>query len=117
MTSVKLFIDHASQPSRAILVFCRINKIPHEIVETRITKGEVSRLYIQHLTPEFAKINPNRKLPAIMHGDFNLSESHSIMRYLARTFNVPEHWYPPIFQLGLLDDIRASCRNVHPKEL
>jgi glutathione S-transferase len=76
MTSLKLFIDHASQPSRAILVFCRINKIAHDIVETRINKGEVLNIYIQHLAPEFAKINPIRKVPAILHGDFNLSESH-----------------------------------------
>ena len=87
MATLKLFIDHASQPSRAILVFCLINKIPHEVVETRIGKAE-------HLSPEFAKINPNRKVPAIVHGDLNLAESHTIMRYLARTFNVPEQWYP-----------------------
>ena len=87
MATLKLFIDHASQPSRAILVFCLINKIPHQVVDTRLMKGE-------HLTPEFAKINPNKKVPAILHGDFNLAESHAIMRYLARAFNVPEQWYP-----------------------
>jgi hypothetical protein len=44
-------MDHASQPSRAVLVFCRINKIPHQIVETRIAKGEVTEIYIQHHSP------------------------------------------------------------------
>lgn len=38
---LKLFIDHASQPSRAIIVFCKINRIPHEIVELRLAKGQV----------------------------------------------------------------------------
>ena len=42
MTSLKVFLDHASQPSRAVLVFCKINKIPFELVETRIAKMEVS---------------------------------------------------------------------------
>lgn len=41
MTSLKVFLDHASQPSRAVLVFCKINKIPFELVETRIAKMEV----------------------------------------------------------------------------
>lgn len=49
---------------------------------------------MQHLSPEFAKINPNKKVPAILHGDLNLAESHAILRYLARTFNAPEQWYP-----------------------
>lgn len=84
---VKLFIDHASQPSRAIVVFCRVANIPHEIVDTRISK-------MDHLKPEFAKINPNKKVPAIVHDGLNLAESHAIMRYLARTFNVAEQWYP-----------------------
>lgn len=42
MTSLKLFIDHASQPSRAVFVFLKINKVPFELVETRISKMEVN---------------------------------------------------------------------------
>ena len=26
-----IYIDWASQPSRAVLAFCKINKIPHEV--------------------------------------------------------------------------------------
>ena len=43
MASLKLFLDHASQPSRALLVFCKINKLPFELIETRIAKLEVDK--------------------------------------------------------------------------
>lgn len=34
-------------------------------------------------TPEYLAMNPNRLVPAIEDGDFNLYESNSILRYLA----------------------------------
>ena len=33
-----LYVDWASQPSRAVVAFCRINKIEHELVVIRISK-------------------------------------------------------------------------------
>ncbi len=86
--SLKLYIDYASQPSRAVLVFCLINKVPHEVVETKIFSGDQRK-------PEFVdKLNPAKKIPAIMDGDFPLFESHSILKYLANSKDVPRHWYP-----------------------
>ncbi|XP_011072496.2 glutathione S-transferase T1-like [Sesamum indicum] len=50
---------------------------------------------MQHRSPEFAEINPMRKVPAIMHADFKLFESHAILVYLASAFpGVADHWYP-----------------------
>lgn len=34
-------------------------------------------------TPEFAALNPNRRVPVLISGDFALWESHAILRYLA----------------------------------
>ena len=89
-----IYVDWVSQPARAVVSFCRLNNIPFEAREIRIFK-------MQHMTDEYAKINPQMKVPAIQEVDsrtgevlLNLSESHAIMRYLARTRNVPEHWYP-----------------------
>ena len=38
-----------------------------------------------HREPEFLAINPHGKVPALKDGDFTMSESTAIMRYLART--------------------------------
>lgn len=86
--SLKLYIDHLSQPSRAVHMFCLLNKIPFEIKETRLGRGD-------HKLPEFLeKINPIGQVPAIMDGSKSLFESHTILRYLARTRKVPDQFYP-----------------------
>ena len=51
-------------------------------------------------TPEFAKISPMKKVPAMSEIDtrtgevFNLAESHTIMRYLANSRGITDPWYP-----------------------
>lgn len=42
------------------------------------------------------KANVNRfgKLPAINDDGFKLAESIAILRYLKRTYDIPDHWYP-----------------------
>lgn len=84
---LKLYVDRVSQPSRAILIFCKINGIEFEEVKIDLMKGK-------HLAPEFEEINPMKQVPAIVHGDLKLSESHAILRYLASAFPVADHWYP-----------------------
>lgn len=85
---LKVYADRLSQPSRAILTFCKANGIEFEEVKIEISKQ-------QHRSPEYAEINPMRKVPSIVHGDFKLNESHAILIYLASAFpEVAEHWYP-----------------------
>ena len=86
MSKVNLYIDYLSQPSRAVLAFCLVNEIPHEVKETRIFTGA-------HRTQEFSKISPAKTVPAIEHEGFVLYESHAIMAYLANAFGKTE-WYP-----------------------
>ncbi|KAK4478904.1 hypothetical protein RD792_014411 [Penstemon davidsonii] len=86
--ALKLYVDRMSQPSRAILIFCKKNGIEFEEVKIELAKG-------QHRTPEFAEVNPMKQVPAIVHGDFTLFESHAILIYLASAFSeVADHWYP-----------------------
>lgn len=87
MASLKIFADRKSQPSRAILIFCKVNRIDFDEVKMDLFKGD-------HLTSEYEAINPMKKVPAIAHGDFTLFESHAILIYLACCYNVSEHWYP-----------------------
>jgi len=84
--TLTLYIDYLSQPSRAVLAFCIFNKIPHEIKEIRVLKGETR-------SPEYKKINPFGVVPAIDDGGYILYESHAILRYLAKSRKVQNPWY------------------------
>ncbi|KAJ9575314.1 hypothetical protein L9F63_025735, partial [Diploptera punctata] len=50
--------------------------------------------YRDHLTEEYGKLNPLKKLPIIDDDGFILRESVGILRYLCREKNVADHWYP-----------------------
>ncbi|MED6146453.1 hypothetical protein PIB30_034567 [Stylosanthes scabra] len=87
-----------SQPSRAVLIFCRISGIDFEEIKVDISKGQHtspdfteedyektsydvvaivgavrSATYMQ-LFDVFAEVNPLQKVPAIVHGSLKLSE-------------------------------------------
>ena len=47
---------------------------------------EIKIMKMGHRDPEFAKINPNMKLPALKDGELVLFESGAIMRYLCDKF-------------------------------
>ena len=88
MLKVKVYADRMSQPSRAVLIFCKVNGIEFDEIKVEISKR-------QQLSPEFAAINPFKKLPAIVDGRFKLFESHAILIYLASAFpGIADHWYP-----------------------
>ena len=45
-------------------------------------------------TPEFTEINPKQKIPALQHGEFSLSESLAICRYLQKNFSSKNIYIP-----------------------
>ncbi|KAK1436221.1 hypothetical protein QVD17_01999 [Tagetes erecta] len=86
--TLKVYCDRISQPSRAILIFCKMNGIEFEENTIHILKQE------QH-TPEYKAINPMCQVPTIVDGDFTLFESHAILIYLSSKYpGVASHWYP-----------------------
>src|SRR3954451_13541464 len=57
----------------------------YEPVHVALAKGE-------QRTPEYLRINPKGRVPALVEGDWVLTENPAILRYLARRFPDPELW-------------------------
>ncbi|XP_068108239.1 glutathione S-transferase theta-1-like [Hyperolius riggenbachi] len=91
MTDLTLYLDMISQPSRAVYIFAKANNIPFNFHEVCLLKGD-------QLTEEFAKVNPNRKIPALKDGDFTLAESTAMLLYMTNKYKTPDHWYPSDLQ-------------------
>ena len=53
-----LWIDFGSQPSRALIAFCRLNHIDHELKEISIFRGE-------HMKEPYILVNPAKQIPAM----------------------------------------------------
>ena len=73
-----LFIDPISEPSRAVHWFALEAGVPLELRYVWLTRN-------QHQSAVFAAVNPRRQVPALLDGDFALSEGTAILRYLAAT--------------------------------
>ncbi|XP_012383695.2 glutathione S-transferase theta-1-like [Dasypus novemcinctus] len=89
---LELFLDLYSPGCRAIYIFAKKNNIPFELRPVVLARGE-------HLQPEFRKVNPLGKVPALRDGDFLLAESVAILLYLSRKYQMPDHWYPRDLQV------------------
>ncbi|KAJ0105412.1 hypothetical protein Patl1_17757 [Pistacia atlantica] len=84
---LKVYADRMSEPSRAVVIFCKINGIDFEEIKVDLAKR-------QQYSPEFKELNPMSKVPVIVDGKFKLFESHAILIYLACAFpGVADHWY------------------------
>jgi len=104
--ALKLYFDAMSQPSRALLLFVRANKIPCQEVAVALRKGE-------HRQDAFKSVNPFQKVPALEHDGFRLTESVAMLRYLAREFQVPDHWYPKDSKLQARVDEYMSWQHLN----
>ena len=61
--------------------------IPFDLVKLNISIGETKK-------PEFLKINPNGKVPVIVHEGVAIWESSAITMYLGEVFGVDKKLYP-----------------------
>lgn len=86
-SGLKLYMHMGSQPARSLVIFCRANEIEAQEIKVDLVAQETRK-------PEFKKINPMGLIPCIDDGGFLLFESHAILRYLAATRSVADHWYP-----------------------
>eukprot|EP00347_Sterkiella_histriomuscorum_P018942 403343567 len=85
---ITLYWNIVSQPSRSVKALLLAGNVPHKDVSINIMaqeqKGE-----------EFTKVNPRQLVPFIKDGDFGLSESNAILKYLSDTQpSIPESYWP-----------------------
>ena len=72
---LKFYYSAAPNPTKVAL-FLEEAGLPYEAIPVDIRKGD------QH-SPEFLRINPNAKVPAIVDGDVTVFDSNAILLYLA----------------------------------
>jgi glutathione S-transferase len=81
---MKLYYHPASTTSRIVDLFAREQGVELERKVVDLFTGE-------HLKPEYAAINPNCLVPMLEDGDFRLTESAAIVRYLAEKTGSPAY--------------------------
>jgi len=81
---MKLYYHPVSPVSRPIMLLINEAGINVELELVDLFKGA-------HLQPAFAAINPNRQVPVLEDGDFRLTESSAILKYLADQAGSPTY--------------------------
>lgn len=78
---MRLYVHPASNTSRPIVHYIADNNLPIEEYVIDITAGE------QNEEP-YVSLNPNRLVPTLVDGNFILTESSAILKYLADSFDL-----------------------------
>ncbi|XP_068235988.1 glutathione S-transferase theta-1-like [Palaemon carinicauda] len=95
--SLNLHVDYVSQPSRALVLLCNAINAPHNEHLLSFVKGD-------HKKPEFLRINPFGKVPAVQDGDLRINESCSALRYIASKYDKSGQWYPEDLEIRVKID-------------
>jgi len=81
---MKIYYHPVSTTSRPLMLFVQENRLPVEFHLVDLMKGE-------HYQPEYVAVNPNRLVPVLEDGDFRLTESSAILKFLAERFQSPTY--------------------------
>ena len=81
-SKLKLYVNEVATTSRAVLALVEATGLEVERISVDLQSGE-------HYGPEFSALNPNRMVPVLVDGDFVLTESSAILRYLAAKVESP----------------------------
>ncbi|NP_001165914.1 glutathione S-transferase D3 [Nasonia vitripennis] len=76
---IELYHMPNSPPCRAVRLTAHYIGVPLKLNFIDVFKGE-------HLSPEYEEINPEKKIPFLVDGDFKLGESRAIMIYLVEKY-------------------------------
>ena len=81
---MKLYYHPVSTTSRPVLLFIQENNLPVELQVVDLMKGE-------HMQPPYATMNPSKLVPMLEDGDWRLTESSAILKFLAEKFDLPSY--------------------------
>jgi glutathione S-transferase len=81
---VKLHFHPVSTASRPVVLFCAEAKIEYQPVVIDLMKGA-------HYEEPFVTLNPSKQVPVLEDGDFVLTESSAILKYLADKVGSPAY--------------------------
>jgi len=81
---MKLYMHPVSNTSRPVLLLISDNKLDVEREVVDLMTGA-------HLKEPYISLNPNGLVPTLVDGDFVLTESSAILKYLADKFNLPAY--------------------------
>ena len=81
---MKLYMHPASTASRPVRLLIAEKKLPVEEHVVDILSGE-------HYKDEYTALNPSRQVPFLEDGDFRMTESSAILKYLGSKFELPEY--------------------------
>jgi glutathione S-transferase len=88
--SLNIYGDLLSQPTRSVLLFCKLNNIKYNFITINLGKG-------QQFSPDFKQINPLSKVPVIKltHDgkDIIVKEGCTILRFLSEYYKVDNKWF------------------------
>jgi glutathione S-transferase len=81
---VKLYYHPASTTSRPLMLFAAESGLDLQLQVVDLFTGE-------HYQPPYVAINPNRLVPVLEDGDFRMTESSAILKYLAEKSGSPAY--------------------------
>ncbi len=82
--TLKLYMHPVSTVSRPVRLFIAEKNLP-------VSEQVVDLMTGEHHGPAYSAINPSKQVPSLEEGDFRMSESAAILRYLASRFDAPEY--------------------------
>lgn len=83
---MKLYFHPLSGHSHRARLFLSLLDVDHETIEVDLSKGA-------HKAPDFLKLNPFGQVPVLVDGDTVISDSNSILVYLAKKLHQTD-WLP-----------------------
>ena len=82
---LQVYLDPCTVNSRKVLAGL-------DLLGTQYELKHVDYFASAHKAPEYLAINPNGAVPAVMDGDFALSESNAILQYAADLSGSDKHY-------------------------